>query len=86
MPRKKFLNETANTPTSTMELVSPITEVVTRAMNCSTKHFNYLHALDTNLDKLEQEMAQLNERKSDVNHNVIAEATNTQTSTMELVK
>ncbi|KAF5208396.1 hypothetical protein FRX31_002017, partial [Thalictrum thalictroides] len=56
-----------------MELVSPITEVVTRVVNCSTKHLNYLRALDTNLDKLEQEMAQLNERKSDVNNMVIVE-------------
>ncbi|KAF5197984.1 hypothetical protein FRX31_012429 [Thalictrum thalictroides] len=56
-----------------MELVSPITAAVTWVVNCSTKHLNYLRALDTNLDQLEEEMAQLNECKSDVNNMVIAE-------------
>ncbi|KAF5189754.1 hypothetical protein FRX31_020659, partial [Thalictrum thalictroides] len=56
-----------------MELVSPITEVVTRVVDCSTRHLNYLRALDENLDKLEEEMAQLNEHKEDLNHKVIAE-------------
>ncbi|KAF5177996.1 hypothetical protein FRX31_032418, partial [Thalictrum thalictroides] len=56
-----------------MELVNPITEVVTRVVDCSTRHLNYLRALEENLDKLEEEMVQLNERKEDVNHRVIAE-------------
>ncbi|KAF5190500.1 hypothetical protein FRX31_019915, partial [Thalictrum thalictroides] len=57
-----------------MELViSPITEVVTRVVDCSTRHLNYLRALDENLNKLEEEMAQLNEHKEDLINKVIAE-------------
>ncbi|KAF5189730.1 hypothetical protein FRX31_020683 [Thalictrum thalictroides] len=56
-----------------MELVSPIIEIVTRLVNWSTKHLNYLRALDTNFEKLEEEMAQLNEHKSDLNNKVIPE-------------
>ncbi|KAF5186650.1 hypothetical protein FRX31_023764 [Thalictrum thalictroides] len=56
-----------------MELViSPITEVVTRVVDCSTRQLNYLRALDENLNKLEEEMAQLNELKSDIINKVIA--------------
>ncbi|KAF5179328.1 hypothetical protein FRX31_031085, partial [Thalictrum thalictroides] len=56
-----------------MDVVSPITEVVTRIVDCSTRHLNYLCALNENLNQLEEDMAQLNERKEDINNKIIAE-------------
>ncbi|PIA34093.1 hypothetical protein AQUCO_03900180v1 [Aquilegia coerulea] len=56
-----------------MDLVTPIIHVVSHVMDCSTKHLNYLCALQENLSKLEDKMAQLIELKSDVNNKVIIE-------------
>ncbi|KAF5189658.1 hypothetical protein FRX31_020753 [Thalictrum thalictroides] len=56
-----------------MDLVGPIIDIVSRVMNCSTKHVDYLRAFDENLDKLKEKMDQLNELKSDINNKVIAE-------------
>ncbi|PIA34098.1 hypothetical protein AQUCO_03900183v1 [Aquilegia coerulea] len=55
------------------DFVSPIIDIVSRVMHCSTKHLNYLCALQENLDQLKKEMTQLNELKSDVNNKVIVE-------------
>ncbi|PIA29040.1 hypothetical protein AQUCO_06300008v1 [Aquilegia coerulea] len=55
-----------------MDLVSPIIDIVSRVMDCSTRHVNYLHGLEEKLNQLKEKMDQLNEIKSDVNNKVIA--------------
>ncbi|PIA31302.1 hypothetical protein AQUCO_05100082v1 [Aquilegia coerulea] len=56
-----------------MDLVNPLGEIVSRVMDCSTKHLNYLRALEEKLNQLREKMAQLNELKIDVNNRVISE-------------
>ncbi|PIA26899.1 hypothetical protein AQUCO_08600049v1 [Aquilegia coerulea] len=56
-----------------MDLVSPIIDIVSRVMECSTKHLNYIRALEENLDQLKEEMTQLNELNNDLNNKVIIE-------------
>ncbi|KAF5178297.1 Disease resistance protein summ2 [Thalictrum thalictroides] len=55
-----------------MDFLSPITEIVSRVIDCSTKHLHYLRKLEKKLNKLNEKMEELNEIKSDVNNKVLA--------------
>ncbi|PIA30476.1 hypothetical protein AQUCO_05500029v1 [Aquilegia coerulea] len=55
------------------DFVSSIIDIVSRVMECSTKHLNYIRALEENLDQLKEEMTQLNELYNDVKNKVIVE-------------
>ncbi|KAF5187625.1 hypothetical protein FRX31_022788, partial [Thalictrum thalictroides] len=57
----------------TMDFVSPIVDVVSRVIDCSTKHLNYLRKLNENLNLLKEKMVQLNALNNDVNSKVITE-------------
>ncbi|PIA24910.1 hypothetical protein AQUCO_14800007v1 [Aquilegia coerulea] len=55
------------------DFVSPVIDIVSRVMDCSTKHLNYIRALEENLDQLKDEMTQLIERYNDIKNKVIVE-------------
>ncbi|KAF5188720.1 hypothetical protein FRX31_021693, partial [Thalictrum thalictroides] len=58
-----------------MDFVSPIIDIVSRVMNCSTKHVNYLRVLEENLNQLKEQMDDLNALYMDVRNKVnVAEA------------
>ncbi|KAF5193017.1 Disease resistance protein [Thalictrum thalictroides] len=58
-----------------MDFVSPIIDIVSRLMNCCTKHVNYIRALEENLNQLKEEMDELNAVYMDVKNKVnVAEA------------
>ncbi|PIA34040.1 hypothetical protein AQUCO_03900143v1 [Aquilegia coerulea] len=56
-----------------MDLVSPIIDIVSRVMEGSTKHLNYIRALEENLNQLKDKMTQLNELYNDVKNKVNVE-------------
>ncbi|PIA25088.1 hypothetical protein AQUCO_12500001v1 [Aquilegia coerulea] len=56
-----------------VDFVSPIIDIVSRVMECSPKHLNYIRALEENVDQLKDEMTQLIERYNDIKNKVIVE-------------
>ncbi|PIA25090.1 hypothetical protein AQUCO_12500003v1 [Aquilegia coerulea] len=55
------------------DFVSPIKDIVSCVMDCSTKHLNYIRALEENHGQLKDEMTQLIERYNDIKNKVIVE-------------